>query len=281
MHVPKALVLAAPERTDEAMERLRDVSIVRTNDFGFGFSADSDAREIRVPTSGIELLWAMSLAVWANYLGHAAPSEPPDRSEWQRLLEWAILRQSPFEPPTPWPAALPRPTGFSSYTGNAPPERVADDLCMCAAGWILHHELAHITNGDSGQVGLELSLEQELEADRSASEWLLSECREPVMRSKRLIGVFSALLSMVAVEARFPPKVQRTHPPALNRLQAAIALTDTTRDSAAIAAAIGGLRLMIPMFGGDLPLDEESGVDVQSQAHLVAMHRAVSLASRS
>lgn len=111
-------------------------------------------------------------------------------------------------------------------------KQVADDLTLMALGWILFHEIAHVTLSHHPQPSdIAASQRQETEADSWAADFMLQHvdryCREnlpynprcgELVRLKRQKAIIVALLWLVKFECHFGVRADGTHPPTYDRL---------------------------------------------------------------
>lgn len=258
--VPDSLINIAPEREAETRKLLDGVTLELTASAHFGFCATA-GKVIEVPERGVELLWAASLAIWQRYqayvriAGRGQSSVDSASTDCAALLSWSIDNQlSAIR--TPWPDSLPRPTGFEPLTPEPRPERVADELTLCAVGWLLHHELAHIARGDSGLVSPADSRIQETRADRAATNWLLEKAPVGLPRTKRTVGIAASTFCLMALELSGPRRsaADRTHPPAAERVCANLLDSSLGPDEPAHVVAAISLRLLMDHFSLPAPV---------------------------
>jgi Peptidase U49 len=101
-------------------------------------------------------------------------------------LRIADLERHQPGPDDRWPDELPFPHPESPSESD---ERIAIELYYMALGVDLHHEFTHLKRGHSAEHGI-VAMEQEIEADIEAAEWLLADIRQDDPRfDKRLLGV--------------------------------------------------------------------------------------------
>ena len=146
----------------------------------------------------------------------------PDTCTAAKVLQWSLDRETSKVPDIPWPTDFPRTqrSPDSSDRSNSSAEIDAQELFLCAVGWILHHELAHIQL-QHGSIGSD-SLREETEADELATEMLLQGITNRDLISKRGLGITNALLALCCrdLELRKMQRsnVRRTHPKSAERL---------------------------------------------------------------
>jgi hypothetical protein len=115
-----------------------------------------------------------------------------------------------------WPIDLPKPE-----EGEAVDEavKVANDLYLCAGAWIIHHEFAHIYHGHENEPLNDVeSRKQETEADKSATDWILSGVTDEAVLNKRGMGVAIANLVITAQDILGGEFKETTHPKSFQRL---------------------------------------------------------------
>ena len=275
----------APERAVELAPLLTGVNFVATDEPAFLFCLRSST-QIEIPIRGVELVWAMSFALWEEVDAHvraavsrAGPLPNRFRPETVALLDWALKNQDPKHARATWPSGLPRPTGFEAYAGLPSVARLADDVAMCAVAWILHHEIAHLTQAHSHVAAQLLSLEQERQADEAATKWILDQCpRRLDPRLERAVGVVAAIVCLTALELAYPATdwARNDHPHAPDRLFRQFelpVLDDAVGDFAALAATIG-LHFLAERAGVSIPAyDANSGHEaLRHYCHVIYEH---------
>jgi hypothetical protein len=285
--VPSSLINIAPEREQETRALLNGIEFELNDDLNFGFfgapgspANSTVAGTIGVPERGVELLWVMSYALWGRYQDYlqrqAGGSSTISLNASVPLLNWSLPNQGAATR-SPWPANLPRPTGFEVSNGAPSLERVADELTMCATGWLLHHELTHVVRGDSPNVPAEVSREQERNADWSATCWLLDQSPSGMALEKRVLGIATGILCLVALELEGKVKSGplRPYPAAAERLTRCLSHPRLTSGVSADLIIAIGLRLLIDLFEIALaPSDFETAPDCV-EAYGLAIEQAL------
>jgi hypothetical protein len=203
--LPHSIFTIAPEREGEFDTSLNDYALIFSDDRKWKFCADPDpkARNIYVSRGAIELIWCASLAHYCFYksalagkefkeAGELNPNDDPKTCAALKLLRWALCVQLEDNTPSAWPKDWPRPLESPPLGSD---ENIADEICLVACAYLLHHELAHIRIfGHSASVDDEISIAQEKEADIAAGEWILDRVDDDGRFSKRILGVTQALL---------------------------------------------------------------------------------------
>ena len=178
------------------------------------------------------------------------------------LIEWAIdveiqiaeLRKRKERIPGSfaWPDDLPKPVSNPPKMSN---RQVADELFLCAAAFILHHELAHIRLGHVSSNDEDEMKAIEAEADMASAEWLLQGLDQHDERFvKRALGVALALAWMASL-AVFVPEDQEYHPPSCDRLYNVVARFVT--DPNHLVWAFVGAILRANLEGRQMKYDRE------------------------
>jgi hypothetical protein len=232
----RLLHAVAPERGDELARELAELHpnvVVDEREIRSSFTATPETRTIRVGLPCLKRQLAMAFAYVIVYRAAVAYAErtgarqfPLDVSEQVEraigLLQWATderLRIAKLEeyqpgPDADWPDFLPYPNPESPPETD---ERMAIELYYMALGVDLHHEFAHLRRGHAAVEG-PAAIEQEIEADVEAADWLLSEIPQDDPRfEKRLLGValshvYDVFLKLEGYDS------DRLHPPLVARL---------------------------------------------------------------
>jgi hypothetical protein len=229
--IAETLCAIAPERLSELEVRAADVVFELTDEHPLGFASTFQDRRIFVSRRGVEYLWALSYFAWvlhSRYIPNSSlPQEllfadDPATSSLPLLLGWALHNQT-HAAYILWPDDVPQPRDLANFVADDPAfDRVASELALCATGWILHHELAHIANQDVPDSPA--SLQQERRADREATEWLLSKAPLGTATIKRGLGIVVGSVALAGAELFGPPPTSsfRTHPDVASRIFAAL-----------------------------------------------------------
>jgi hypothetical protein len=230
------------ERTPEKAASLQQV----VDKYGIHFETDADAEQCRfrsdsktgkitVGLKGAARLMGHTFAYICSHYGLVTSIKSagqgkavklPDQRETRcasQILTWAVTgdirsKVTPFQQsfiPNYVPDDL-----VQLIEGCLPnkQQEIAAEVYANALVWILYHEVSHIQMGHVHCEGPE-SLEQERDADRMASEWVLdSERINPVDLCKRQWGVATALGWLTAPTAFLGPGSMTTHPAAYDRL---------------------------------------------------------------
>jgi len=220
--IAQAPFRAAPEKAASLKDMTAGVYVkFLLTDSRFVF--DVSGKEIRVSTGALNLLWAASYAYWLIYQGYRSaqqngcteynPSMDAVASEALRLYEWSLnaAMGSKFEL---WPSTLPHPQP------NPVPESllaVANELFLVAVAWIFLHEVGHVTYDHTAEPIGPRALQEEQEADKFASDWLLNGLSDEALIQKRSLGIAAANVVLVALDLGVGTFHSKTHPPSYER----------------------------------------------------------------
>lgn len=216
----------APEK-EARCAKIRDeygITVTLYDDNGFSVKVDTEKRTIWLPISSLEYLWAFSHYCWVLIQEYSSSQREGTimfdcmgNTRLQTsfsLLEWAKnnLLTTGIEL---WPEKLPQPGKNSDLYGDV---NVANELFLCSLGWMMHHEIAHIVLNHPPLVTNFSELEEK-EADKYATEWLLSGLvvNSPVLK-KRAIGVAVGISCLQSLEVNTNSCLRNTHPSAHNRI---------------------------------------------------------------
>jgi len=256
------------------LDRLGATINIENTEEPFHFFADTTGgvNRIRVGTGSVGRLWASGYGYFCIYTKVAAEKRADlgrqdiDLTSDQRtatggrLLSWtvntemeiadAIAEKKPLQPQL-WPVGLPRPKRRVVYGSDA---HVADELFLCAAAFILHHELAHLRLGHRKSGSSVRNRKIEEEADAAAAEWILDgiEPRGDRYR-KRALGVALAL-GWLASMGLYVAEDQEHHPPSYDRL--ATILGRFVRDPNDLIWAFVGVMLRANLEAAKIPVDK-------------------------
>jgi hypothetical protein len=230
------MIDVAPEKEDQLLQLLTENAVTfAVNDQADGIHFRVVEHQVgKVIEVGSKCIWRL----WANVFAYSCLYEEAQsakrhdprirnialRSPRMRqaisLLEYAVRTDVAVRLGGPavfdirgLPSELPHPFSLEPSAD----EETADQFCLMAIGYILHHELAHIRSGHGICTGVD-SILQEKEADLRAAEWLLSDpALDPKNRLKRELGIACALAWLAAIEVYVPPSGS-SHPPSYDRL---------------------------------------------------------------
>lgn len=225
-HIAGVAFSIAPEKADRCKESSdkHGIYFELIDDNDFSIRVRMDNATIILPISSLEYLWAFSLYCWvltqeyAN--GQRAGFKQIDcvgndrlRSA-HTLLEWASKNIQGTGRDI-WPEDLPAPAKEPKDCSDI---HVANELFLCSLGWMVHHEIGHIVLQHPALV-TNFSEQEEKEADRHATNWLLSELDDnsPVLK-KRALGIAAGVLCLQSLEVKSKSCLRNTHPNAHDRI---------------------------------------------------------------
>lgn len=193
-YIPDALINIAPENLNRFETEYADFSLDFVDTKIWQLEVDTVFKKIYISRKVVEIFWAVSYGYMTFYqriMSGKLITEPttvdlnedPEVLKSMQLLNW-IYKSWINNDSEDWPEQLPKPLENPSIDSM---EKVADELCLCAVAYLLHHELAHIRLLHKG----ESEIEAEKEADFEATEWLLNHnIPEDGMRFiKRAFGI--------------------------------------------------------------------------------------------
>lgn len=217
---------------------------------------------VALPTGPVRITWAAIASLWAcaqgaerlarrmfegkrapNSTGIISANDDPEIKTGSYLLTLSERLCVVDFPPQPegapkWVDWAPRPE-LSPLSEDA---RMANNLFFGALGWIMRHEIAHVTLRHLFATD---SIRAEIDADRQATEWLrgnrqIDPQRDPGSRpgaaelslEQRAILIGMALLWVAIFEARVGHS-SSTHPPPAERFFRCFGLLDLREDSGA------------------------------------------------
>ena len=239
LHFFRSLERVAPEKAAALQAEMNTYGVtidVIETDRSFYFFADPPTGKILAGTRALGRLWATGYGYFCLYTKVAAAKRAnlaireiefdrePRTAIAATLLSWTVHTEMMLAeakkakrslPPVLWPADLPRPRKSVPYATDG---HVADELFLCAAAYILHHELAHFRCKHKRSLFPDENRDMEREADVEAAKWLLDGLNMADPRfQKRALGIALALGWMASI-ARYVPEDQEHHPPSHERL---------------------------------------------------------------
>lgn len=224
-HLNRAIINIAPEREDEFMKMYPELELeyIDSSDW----ICNVKETHVKVSSRVMEIIWASAYAYMAVYLKHAQNrlflkkqvlvySDYPETEKAIKLLKWALEGFVNNDLPE-WPDDLPKPVE-KPEKGSL--ESLANELCLCATAFMLHHEFAHIRLGH--RVDTPFRIEQENEADLNAAHWVMDGL-EPTGKDdfkfiKRTLYVALALQVLCSLEIHRNKFGSSTHPKSYDRL---------------------------------------------------------------
>lgn len=278
----------APEREAEmvALQRKFGLGIVFCEGPKFRIRVDTEKKEIFLPIGALEYLWASAHQYWILTQEYAAAqrsgNEEFDAHGNPRLQAAAQLRDWSLSNITrkgaeAWPGELPKPQRGGGVDDDV---NVANELFLAALGWILHHEIGHVTLGHSS-VSTVTSIEEEKAADLYATDWVLKGIsRTDARMPKRLLGVVIALLTLQSLEIDLLPDHPRTHPSPYERIDYNLAEFRGTNQDVPFAFAAVVLQYLFAETSISAEVDGESFPDILDGMLVQIARREMQLVSR-
>jgi hypothetical protein len=251
--VAESIVLIAPENIAQAKSLIAGLTLVITDETAECCAISVESKRIVLSRRLLEHLWCSAYAYWvlySRYVSGRNVTEPEeidltadrDTHDAMRLLTWSIHAAADGHP---WPAGLPRP----SSNPDASDAHVANELMLCAAAFLLHHELSHYRLLHSPLPPGPDSIDQEREADYEAARWVLAGCQGDIF-DKRVLGTMIALVVLVARAIhRGGPEQANDHPRSFDRLINTLRRHLTDPHHAAWGMAVIAIKLHLDHAG--------------------------------
>jgi len=277
------ILLVAPEQRERIEEWLPQIKFEFDfdHDGGSPMSAITSAstRCIRIRVKSLERIWAHCYShlvfwevvrrVWRNRIIDLAGE--PDAQEARALLKWATegdlnVRARTSQPE--WPAGVPRPLDAAEKNSR---EYAADELFLMTIGFILWHEMSHLTLGHIDQspgsgtrVPPDIAKQLECEADVAAATWLL-ELVQPnnPKYTKRLLGIAMGL-SWIATHEVYEQRPSDSHPWPHDRLYNIMARFVPDRNHGVWAFVLNILKIHIDNLPDSQRIDYDPDKELDS-----------------
>ena len=196
---------------------------IEDNKLGFSIRIDPNRKQIILPITALEYLWACTFYYIVLYQECVkAQSEGCVDFDLERLndrlrraeqlFNWAYknINNNKLED---WPHNLPSPDASLNCDIN-----VANELFLCALAWIIHHEIAHVTLKHNILIH-GITINEEKMADIKATEWILDMLQSGDDRlKKRGYGIAIAILTLQSLEVNATNNSHLTHPRPHERL---------------------------------------------------------------
>lgn len=224
-----SLLRIAPEREQELLNfrDKYDPEVLFFDKKGFSFSVNTEQNQIKLPTQSLEFLWCASYVFYLIYKKYTDCQQANVSDQFDlhgdvelrsgmELYRWSITNLSSSSS-CEWPDETACPAKSNSQATEC--ELIADELFLSAIAWILHHEIAHIYNKHPNEpTTYEESREQEREADKSATTWILGDEDCPKRLKKRGVGIAVAALVITTQDLLSGEFKETTHPKSFERL---------------------------------------------------------------
>lgn len=213
----------APENESKLVElsNKHDFSLLFLKEPGFTFRVNTKTKVIKIPYGGLEYLWAFSLKAWLLYQVYAqAQLNGEQNLDLETIDGYAGISQLTED--------LKESLYAENYDSNKNfsalinvekiDQEIATEIFLCALGWIIWHEIAHIELGHSSLEVNTLSIQEEKDADLYSTNWILSSSTITAESKKRIVGITIALLAIQSLELDSKSCFKGTHPDASNRI---------------------------------------------------------------
>lgn len=268
-HIVSAPFQVAPEARDELKAWVDETKfhVTFNREMGFGIRVYPETAECILPIAALEFLWACTYAflvffdeytqdqrAYLNKFDMTANSHR--RGAWD-LMQWALenVLHSGTEQ---WPDKFPKPRMSADMTNHV---RVADELFLVALAWIIHHEIAHVRGKHAGRKTV-YSLEQEKEADREATRWILSKSPSQGHSVKRTLGIATAILTLQTLQEPGSSLGFRTHPKAFERLYSCLEGSGVGATDQVYAFAVVLIQILGASYGIEADIHGETFQDI-------------------
>lgn len=243
--------MLAPERAEKlnAICSTYDINTIIEDEPRFRIRACLETNRIYLPIAAMEYVWTRCLQFWvvtqeyrkAQHRGRKQLNLDGNERlrKASQVVTWSAgnLQQSGHEP---WPSKLPRPRRRPKGEDSL----VANELFLGAMGWIILHEVGHITLQHAELAG-SYSQEQERAADLFATRWVLDGIDQVDPRfNKRLLCISAALLCLQSFETLAAPRWNSTHPPAHERMSYCLDKYRSIKTEKVIAFVVVSLQLL-------------------------------------
>jgi len=264
----------APEKSNRCAQNRDDhkIECIMVDEPKFGvrvrLSTKNKTPEIVLPIASLEYLWAFSLYCWVLIQEYATAQRAGESqfdclgnqriTESADILQWA--KSNMLDSGTdPWPESGPRPVQDLHSVDDS---RVATELFLCAIAWIMHHEIAHVVLGHP-LITTVFSEQEEQEADRFATEWLLDGLpkNDPKLK-KRALGLTVAVLCLQSLEVGTTSCLRNTHPAAHDRIFNSTSIYQVGDDEVVQATCTVVLQYLFHDTGITANIDGETFSDI-------------------
>lgn len=221
-YLHRAIFSISPERDSEFENELNDFRLTYLDTHKWVLNVNVEQKHVKISRRVVELLWCASYAYFIIYNdvvrhqplnenGEILLAKIPVTKEAVLLLQWAFevfLNKEDSD----WPDKLPMPIENPESESN---HHVADELCLGALAFMLHHEFSHMRF--KHPVG---SLENERNADYGAAEWIFGKCWDEDTKEfrKRGLCVATALGVLLGVSIHTGQFQSQNYPPAYDRV---------------------------------------------------------------
>jgi hypothetical protein len=253
------LMAEAPARVAPEKEgRLKQVAGAVTlcfEDQRGDFAVNTKTRQAMATAGALNLLWCASYAYWMLYLGFVdaqragaaeyRPGDNPKIVEALRLYRWA-LESAVTGTLQNWPNGAPQP---DPQVLDGSPVHCANELFLVAIAWIFLHELGHIHLKHALRTVSVTSQQEEHDADKFATEWILDSVTDSDVILKRSLGMAVANIVLIVLDLAWGSPKIATHPKPYERLQRNLRSGRISDESAVHAFTAALLQIHVTAFG--------------------------------
>lgn len=270
----------APERADELMEAVPNITLELVRVPKFHVSVVVKSGEIRIGIATAEYLWATAAMLHELYRVFVAAQERDETHidlslqdafcERLTLFRWALenLRGSGQ---APWPDGSLRPQ-------IKPHPQDDNDAMLAALGWILHHEIAHHRRKHRSQGSSIYSVQEETEADEDAVDWVFEKCPDKQLVFRQIAMLIGLMAIQYLEVPTGPVTAVGSHPPTTERLYRCLDRSGAAEDGVVRAFAAIAMHFQLCQHGLSAPLDGNSFQEIMdgALAEFVTARRKVS-----
>ncbi len=263
-----SLLRIAPEREQELLNLKNEYepTVLFFKEKGFSFSVDLIDNQIKLPTQSLEYLWCSSYLFYLIYRKYTECQQANELDQFDLmgdvelrsgmdLYNWSLDNLN-LSDGIEWPNDLPRPAANRLQASEY--ESIADELFLCAIGWLLHHELAHISHQHPIKTNtLEESRAHETQADNSATTWILGNEDRPEQLLKRGMGIAVATLVLTTQDLLRGQFKETTHPRSFERLFSALDENFKDADHAVYSFSTIILQVHMALANHNIDLSED------------------------
>lgn len=224
LDVHNAIVNIAPEKMGAFEAEHNEFTLEYLDCSEWACRVQIEKKHIQISRSVLEIFWCLAYANIVIYNKKVEGNQFEERAKLDltsdkdvvdglRLMSWAFNNLLFPELEKPWPDDLPHPReNLQLQTW----EHFANEFCLCATAFVIHHELAHIRL--KHKIGFH-SVDQEREADYAAADWIMEGAKSDELPfTKRLLGIALALQAITAKGIYTGDYGGDSHPRSFDRL---------------------------------------------------------------
>lgn len=227
-HIVNLPILIAPTKREYVTNLCKDVTLRFTDDLKWMFCYVPADKTILISKRAVEILWCIAFGYFSIYaevcqkrrIIRAVDEEPvtidlrsvPEIREALSLLQWAF-EEFLNDDPSDWPANV------DMAKIDKSPTIWQNAGLMYTMPFLMLHEIYHHACGHQPNTPPEVSIQEEQEADRMATEFILDHL--PPNDSGFLvrgIGMVVALMMMIGIDIHRGEFRIRSHPRSFDRL---------------------------------------------------------------